>query len=282
MTARPEAERALWTENKPSRGWFQGLDLRELLRYRELVLFFALKELKVRYKQTLFGVGWALIQPLTAMAIFTVVFGSFAGLPSDGLPYEVFVFAGLGLWLYFSNAIRIASESLVEDASLVTKVYFPRMLAPAGAVLPGLVDLAVSLVVVAVLMALFGVAPGAALLLLPVWIGATVLVAFGAGLWLSALNVLYRDIRSIVPFLLQVWLFASPVVYPSSLIDESPEKQLYALNPLVGLLDGFRWSLLEAPPPGAEDLLSLASGVLLLVTGLAYFRHAERQFADQV
>ena len=282
MTARPEAERALWTENKPSRGWFQGLDVRELLRYRELVLFFAVKELKVRYKQTLFGVGWALIQPLAAMAIFSVVFGSFAGLPSDGLPYEVFVFAGLGLWLYFSNAIRIASESLVEDASLVTKVYFPRMLAPAGAVLPGLVDLAISLVVVAVLMALFGVAPGAALLLLPVWIGATVLIALGAGLWLSALNVLYRDIRSIVPFLLQVWLFASPVVFPSSLIDDSPEKQLYALNPLVGVLDGFRWSLLDAPPPGAEDLLSLASGVLLLVTGLAYFRHAERQFADQI
>jgi lipopolysaccharide transport system permease protein len=282
VTVAPEVERAVWVENRPSRGWFRGLNFGELLRYRELIGFFALKELKVRYKQTLFGVGWAVLQPVAAMGIFTLVFGRFTGLPSDGLPYAVFVLAGLTVWLYFSNTIRTASESLVEDPSLVTKVYFPRVLAPAGAVLPGLVDLGVSLVVLAVLMAALEVGPDAAVLLLPLWILAAVAVALGAGLWLSALNVLYRDVRSIVPFLLQVWLFASPVVFPSSIIDEAPENQLFALNPLVGVLDGFRWSLLDAPPPGPEDLLSLASGLLLVITGLAYFRHAERQFADQI
>jgi lipopolysaccharide transport system permease protein len=276
-----EAERGAWTENRPTSGWFRRVDLAELVRYRDLLYFLALKELKVRYKQTLFGVGWVVLQPLVAMAIFTVVFGRFADLPSDGLPYEVFVFTGLAVWLYFSNAIKIASETLVEDPSLVTKVYFPRLLAPAAAVLPGLVDLAVSLVVVAVLMVIFAVGPGIALLLLPIWVAALVLVAFGAGLWLSALNVLYRDVRSVVPFLLQVWLFASPVVYPSSLI-EAPEEYFYALNPLVGVLDGFRWSLLDAPPPGAEDLISLGSAILLILSGLVYFRHAERRFADQI
>lgn len=281
MTVVEDAERGAWTENRRTSGWFPGLDLAELLRYRDLLYFFALKELKVRYKQTLFGVAWVVLQPLVAMAIFTVVFGRFADLPSDGLPYEVFVFSGLAVWLYVSNAVKVASETLVEDPSLVTKVYFPRLLAPAGAVLPGLVDLAVSLVVVAVLMVIFGVAPGLSILLLPAWIAALVLVAFGAGLWLSALNVLYRDVRSVVPFLLQVWLFASPVVYPSSLI-ESPEEYVYALNPLVGVIDGFRWSLLDGPAPGAEDLISLAAGLLLIVSGLVYFRHAERRFADQI
>jgi lipopolysaccharide transport system permease protein len=281
MTVGGRVERSVWTENRPSTGWFQGLDVGELLRYRELLLFFAVKELKVRYKQTLFGVGWAVLQPLVAMGIFTVVFGRFAGLPSDGLPYEVFVFAGLSVWLYLSNTIKTASESLVEDPSLVTKVYFPRMLAPAGAVLPALADLGVSLVVVAVLMVISGVAPGVGILLLPVWIVGAVLVGLGSGLWLSALNVLYRDIRSVVPFLVQVWLFASPVVFPSSLIDGF-ERYLLALNPLVGVLDGFRWSLLDAPAPPPEDLLSLASGILLLVSGMAYFRHSERQFADQI
>jgi lipopolysaccharide transport system permease protein len=276
-----EAERGAWTENRPTSGWFRRVDLAELLRYRDLLYFLALKELKVRYKQTLFGVAWVVLQPLVAMAIFTVVFGRFADLPSDGLPYEVFVFTGLAVWLYFSNALKVASETLVEDPSLVTKVYFPRLLAPASAVLPGLVDLAVSLVVVAVLMVIFDVSPGIALLLLPIWVAALVLVAFGAGLWLSALNVLYRDVRSVVPFLLQVWLFASPVVYPSSLI-EAPEEYFYALNPLVGILDGFRWSLLDAPPPGAEDLISLGSAIMLILSGLVYFRHAEGRFADQI
>jgi lipopolysaccharide transport system permease protein len=276
-----EAERGAWTENRPTSGWFRRVDLAELVRYRDLLYFLALKELKVRYKETLFGVAWVVLQPLVAMAIFTVVFGRFADLPSDGLPYEVFVFTGLAVWLYFSNALKVASETLVEDPSLVTKVYFPRLLAPAAAVLPGLIDLAVSLVVVAVLMVIFDVGPGIALVLLPIWVAALVLVAFGAGLWLSALNVLYRDVRSVVPFLLQVWLFASPVVYPSSLI-EAPEEYFYALNPLVSVLDGFRWSLLDAPPPGAEDLISLGSAILLIVSGLVYFRHAERRFADQI
>jgi lipopolysaccharide transport system permease protein len=169
----------------------------------------------------------------------------------------------------------------VEDPSLVTKVYFPRVLAPTGAVLPGLVDLGVSLVVVGILMAIFGVAPGLSLVLLPVWIAAAVLVALGGGLWLSALNVLYRDVRSVVPFLVQVWLFASPVVFPSSIIG-SPEKYVYALNPLVCVLDGFRWSLLDAPAPNTVDLISFVSACLLLISGLVYFRHAERRFADQI
>jgi lipopolysaccharide transport system permease protein len=270
-----------WIENRPSTRWLPRLDLRELWAYRELALFLALRDLKLRYKQTAFGVAWAIIQPLGAAVIFTIVFGRLAGLPSDGLPYAVFVFAGMIAWSYVSGSVGAAAESLVEHRTLITSVYFPRLLAPLAAVLPGLVDLAISLVILAVFMATYGVTPGAPLVLLPVWLVALVGTSLAAGFWLSALNVLYRDVRYALGFLIQLWLFASPVVFPSSLVD-GDWRYLYSANPLVGALDGFRWSLIGAPAPGTEDLVSLAVGLLLFTSGVVYFRRVERRLGDRI
>ena len=273
--------RAPWIENRPQPGWVAELSLRELWSYREVAYQLALRDLKVRYKQTAVGVLWVIVQPAAATLVFTLVLGAAAGLPSDGLPYSVFVLAGLTGWLSISSSVSAAAECLVEGRDLVTKSYFPRVLAPVAACLPGLVDLAPALAALGVLMAIEGVQPSASILTLPVWIGAGLLVALGAGLWLSALNALYRDVRYAIGFVLQIWLFASPVVYPSSLV-EGPERSLFALNPLVGVLDGLRWALLDAPAPPVQDLASLAVGVLLLVTGLLYFQRVERQMADRI
>lgn len=270
-----------WIENRPPAGWLRGLRARELWEYRELALFLALRDLKVRYKQTIFGVAWAVIQPLAGVAIFTVVFGRLVDVPSDGIPYPVFVYAGMLAWVYLSSAVDEAAQTLVEKSALVTKVYFPRILAPLAAVLPGLVDMAISLVILAGFMAVYGVAPGAAIALVPLWLLALVLVAAAAGTWLAALNVQYRDVRHALTFLIQVWLFVSPVVYPSSLVDGA-WRFLYAANPVVGAVDGLRWSLLGAPAPGPEDLVSLVVGALVLVSGIAYFQRVERRFADVV
>jgi lipopolysaccharide transport system permease protein len=270
-----------WVENRPSKGWFPRLDPRELWEYRELALFLAVKKLQIRYKQTVLGLAWAVLQPLVAMALFSALFGRLAGLPSDGLPYPVFVFAGLASWVYFSSAVNNAAESLVTDEALVTKVYFPRILAPLASILPGLVDLAVSLVVIAVLMAIYSVAPGPELVFLPFWIFAAVFVAFGAGAWLAALNVLYRDVRIVLAFLLQVWLFASPVIFPSSLVGGTAS-WFFHINPVAGVIDGFRWSLIGTPAPGPEALVSLAVAVVLVITGVIYFQRVERRFADQI
>ena len=270
-----------WVENRPSTRWLPRLDVRELWAYRELALFLALRDLKLRYKQTAFGIAWAIIQPLGAAVIFTIVFGRLAGLPSDGLPYAVFVFAGMIAWSYVSGSVTAAADSLVEHRALVTTVYFPRLLAPLAAVLPGLVDLAISLSILAVFMAVYGVAPSAAIVLLPVWLAALVGVSVAAALWLSALNVLYRDVRYALAFLIQLWLFASPIVFPSSLVD-GLWRYVYSANPLVGVLDGFRWSLVGAPPPGREDVVSLAVGLVLLVTGAVYFQKVERRLGDRI
>ena len=270
-----------WVENRPATRWLPRLDVRELWAYRELALFLALRDLKLRYKQTAFGVAWAVVQPLAAALIFTIVFGRLAGLPSDGLPYAVFVYAGMVAWSYVSAAVSAASESLVEHRALVTNVYFPRILAPLAAVLPGLVDLLISLAILAVFMAVYGVAPSGALLLAPLWVVALVGAALAAAFWLSALNVLYRDVRYALGFVIQLWLFASPIVFPSSLVDGA-WRYVYSANPLVGALDGFRWSLLGAPPPGREDLVSLAVGLVVLATGVLYFQKVERQLGDRI
>lgn len=271
-----------WTENGAPTRWLPHLELRELWRFRELALVMALRDVKVRYKQTALGVAWVVLQPLLAAAIFTVVFGRLAGLQSDGLPYAVFVYSGVILWSYFSGALNSVAQSLVQNRDLVTKTYFPAAIAPLALTLPGLVDLGVSLVVVAVVMAVYGVAPSAAVFLLPVWIVACVLVVLAAGLWLSALNVRYRDVRHTMTFLLQVWLFASPVVYASSLV-EGAWQYVYALNPMVSVLDGFRWSLVDGPPPTpGEVLVSAAVVVVALASGLVYFLRAERRFADLI
>ncbi len=270
-----------WTENRaPSRG-LPRLELGELWRYRELALVLALRDLKVRYKQTVLGLAWVILQPLAAVVIFTLIFGRLADIPSEGLPYAVFAYSGLVLWGYFSGALDSVAQSLVQNRDLVTKTYFPALVAPLAFALPGLVDLLVSLPMVGLVMAIYGVAPGLALALLPVWIAACYVVVIASGLFLSALNVQYRDVRHTMTFLIQVWLFASPVVYPSSLVDGA-WLYAYALNPMVTVLDGFRWSLVDGPAPGPEGLVSLAVTIALLAGGLLYFLRSERRFADLI
>jgi lipopolysaccharide transport system permease protein len=275
----PAARR--WVENRAVDGWLPRLDLDEVWASREIAVVLALRNIRIRYKQTFFGVAWALLQPLAAVGIFTLIFGRLAQVPSEGIPYPVFVFAGLAVWFYFSQSATLASESLAQYRELVTKVYFPRLLAPVAAVVPGLVDLAISLLAVGVFMAIYGVAPTGAIVLLPAWLVALVTLTFGVGTWLSALNVQYRDVRNALAFLLQLWFFASPIVYGSSLLEGSWGFVL-ALNPLVGLLEGFRWSLVGAPFPGPEALVSLATGIVVVASGVAYFARAQRRFADLI
>jgi lipopolysaccharide transport system permease protein len=274
-------DRKRWVENAPSRGWFPRLDLAELWASRELVLILALRNIKIRYKQTVLGVGWAILQPLAAVAIFTVVMRRLAHLPSEGIPYPVFVYGGLAVWIYFANGATMAAESLAQYRDLVTKVYFPRLLAPLAAIMPSLIDLGISMLAVGVFMAIFGVAPGWALVLLPLWIVAAVATTFGVGVWLSALNARYRDVRNALTFLLQIWLFATPVAYPSSLVHGGWRFVLY-LNPVAGVVTGFRWSLVGAQRPGLAALVSLVSGLVLLASGLVYFARVERRLADYV
>jgi lipopolysaccharide transport system permease protein len=274
-------ESQAWTENRASGGRLSLPPVRDLARYRDVVSILALRDLRVRYKQTFFGVAWAVLQPLLVAAIFTLMLGRYAGVPSDGLPYSVFVFGGFVLWLYLSQSVIEAARSLVEHESLVSKVYLPRILAPFAAVLPGLLDLLLSLPLVFGLMLLLGITPGPPIVLLPVWIFGTAVLAFGVGAFLTAANVKYRDVREALPFMVQIWLFASPVLYPSSLTD-GVVRWVYSINPAVGLLDGFRWSALGGPAPPIEDLVSLGTGAAVLAFGLSYFVRAERQFADYI
>jgi lipopolysaccharide transport system permease protein len=274
-------DRKRWVENAPSRGWLPRLDVAELWASRELVLILALRNVKIRYKQTVLGVGWAILQPLAAVAIFTVVMRRLAHLPSEGIPYPVFVYSGLAVWIYFANGASMAAESLAQYRELVTKVYFPRLLAPLAAVLPSLIDLGISILAVGVFMAIFGVTPSWAIVLLPLWIVAAIGTTFGVGVWLSALNARYRDVRNALTFLLQIWLFATPVAYPSSLVHGGWRFLLY-VNPVAGVVTGFRWSLVGAEPPGLAALVSLASGLVVLVFGLVYFARVERRLADFV
>ena len=268
-----------WTVNAPSRAWPPRLDVSELWSSRELVFILAQRNIKIRYQQTMLGISWAVLQPLAGVAIFSIVLGRLANIPSEGIPYPVFVYAGLALWMYFSNAASAAAESLVQYRDLVTKVYFPRLLAPFAAVLPGLIDLGISVLVVGVFMVIFDVTPSAAIVFLPVCVLAAVLVTLGVGLWLSALNAQYRDVRNALTFLLQIWLFATPVVYPASLVDGG-WRILLAANPIAGLVEVFRWSLIGAPAPGSWVLVSFAVGILILITGVAYFAHMQRRLAD--
>jgi len=267
--------------NRPPNRWWPRLDLRELLAYRELAVAFAVKDLRVRYKQTFFGVAWAVFQPLFAVLVFSVVFGRLARLPTDGTPYPVFVYSGMAIWLYFSASLTAAAQNLVENRELVTKVFFPRLLAPLAAVVPPLVDFGISLTILAIFIAAYGVVPGPQLALLPLWILAAVLLALATGLWLSALNVKYRDVKHVLPFLVQVWFFASPVVYSGTTL-HGAWRWVFALNPVVALIDGFRWSLISGPGPDLEALISLVVGAVMLVGGIAYFRRLEQFFGDLI
>ncbi len=258
------------------------VDWRELWEYRDLLYFLTWRDVKVRYKQTALGAAWAILQPLAAMVIFSVIFGALARVPSNGVPYPVFAYAALVPWTFFANAVISGSNSLVDQEDLLTKVYFPRILAPAAAVLAGLIDVGIASVVLVAMMVIFGVVPSLAVLTIPLFLLLACAAALAVAVWLSALNVRFRDVRYTLPFLIQIWLFASPVVYPSSLVPE-PWNLLYALNPMVGVIDGFRWALLgDVPMPWLNLAVSTAAVALLLAGGLRYFRRMERSFADAI
>jgi lipopolysaccharide transport system permease protein len=281
MAVTVATERAPRVIRPPARGI--DLGLRELWRFRELLLFFAWRDLKVRYKQTLLGITWAVLQPVMYMVVFTLFFGRVAGLYSEGKPYALLALSGSVIWLFFANAVTLSSGSLVGNSALITKVYFPRLAATIAPVLAGLVDLLLSFSVLVAVMLGYGVWPGLprVLFVLP-FVALAMATAVGVGSWLAALNVKYRDVRYVVPFLLQLWLFASPVVYSSELLD-GWVKDIYYLNPMAGVVDGFRWALLGGVPPSyGSVLLSAASAVVVLAAGVVYFRRTERSFADIV
>jgi lipopolysaccharide transport system permease protein len=258
-----------------------GRTLRELWRYRDLLFLLASRDVKVRYKQTVLGVAWAVIQPLFMMLVFTLFFGRLARVPSDGVPYPVFALAGLLPWTFFSNVVTNSANSLVGSASLITKVYFPRMIIPTAAVAAGLVDFAIASVMLGVLMVYYGVAVDAAILLLPVFVALIAVIALAVGLWLSALNVKYRDVRYALPFMIQFWLFVTPVIYPASFVPEQWRWLLW-LNPLTGVIQGFRAALFGMPFEVEAFMASVAVAGVLLVIATRTFRRMERSFADAV
>jgi lipopolysaccharide transport system permease protein len=263
------------------RGWLD-LRLREVWDYRELLYFFVWRDVKVRYRQTAVGVVWVVLQPLMTMGVFTLFFGRLARLPSQGLPYPVFYFVALVPWTYFSQALINCTNIVVENRHVITKVYFPRLVLPLAAVCSGLVDFAVGFVVMIALTFVYGIRPNVAALWLPALILLAMLTALGVGLWTSALNALYRDVRSIIPFVVQIWMFASPVAYPSSLVP-ARWRWLYGLNPMAGVIDGFRWALTgQGQAPGPLLLVSAAVVVVVLAGGLLFFQRMEGTVADRV
>jgi lipopolysaccharide transport system permease protein len=273
-------DRDHWIESKPTEGR-RALHLGELWTARELVAFLALRDVKVRYKQAVFGGAWAIVQPLAAAAIFTVVFGKLAKISSGDVPYLVFAFTGFSIWSYFSTAVNAARDSLIGNSALITKVYFPRLAVPMASVLPGLIDLAVALIVLAAMCIWTGIYPGLEILTAPIFLLGAMIVAFGVGTMFAALTVQYRDVQQVFGLLLQLWLFATPVAYPSTLV-KGGWRWLYALNPMVGIVDGWRWALLGGRAPGREALLSTFVAMLLLYAGLRVFQQSERRFADVI
>jgi len=266
---------------RPSHSW-RGINFRELWRYRELLYFLTWRDIKVLYKQTVLGAAWAVIQPLFTMLIFTLFFGKLAKIPSDGIPYPIFSFAALVPWTFFANGLAKSSQSLVNESNLIKKVYFPRLVIPLSAVLSSGVDFVLAFIVLLVMMFFYGIVPTLALLWLPAFLLLAITTSLGVGLWLTAMNVQFRDVRYTVPFLVQAWMFATPIAYPSSLLSE-PWKTLYGINPMAGVVEGFRWSLLGInSAPGPIIYVSSAIALLLLISGAFYFRRMEKSFADVV
>lgn len=269
------------TRIRPPRRW-APLDIRELLAGHELLYFLVLRNLKLRYKQTALGAAWAILQPLLTMIVFTVVFGRLARLDSDGLPYEVFALAGLVPWTYFATGVTQASNSLVEQERLLTKIYFPRLYLPLAAIVAGLVDLAIALVLLFAMLAMYDIEPSIRLLATPAFVLLAMGTALAPATWFAALNVRYRDVKHAIPFVVQIWLFATPVAYSSTLVPER-FRDLLGLNPMATVVDGFRWMIsVEAEFPTRGLLVSAVAVLLLLVTGLYYFRSVENSFADVV
>ena len=277
----PPASAAPVVRIEPPQGWLE-LRLREAWEYRELLYFFVWRDIKIRYKQTVIGVVWVVLQPLMTMGVFTIFFGRLAKLPSQGLPYPVFYFAALVPWAYFATALSGCTNVVVNNQHVITKVYFPRLVLPVAAICSPLVDFCIGFVVMIALTLGFGIRPPATAMLLPVLILLAVLTALGVGLWTSALNALYRDVTSILPFLIQFWMLASPVAYPSSLVPEK-WRWLYGLNPMAGVIDGFRWALTgRGQPPGVLLAVSTVMVLVVLVGGLFFFQRVEGTVADRV
>ncbi|MDD5634013.1 MAG: ABC transporter permease [Candidatus Omnitrophica bacterium] len=266
---------------RPSRGW-RHINLNEIWRYRELLYFLAWRDIKVRYKQTVLGAAWAIIQPFFTMIIFSIFFGKLAKIPSDGVPYPIFAYAALVPWTFFANGLMESTNSLVTSANLIRKIYFPRLVLPIAAVISGIVDFILAFVVLLGMMLFYGIMPTANIVWLPFLLLLALTASLGVGMWLTAMNVQFRDVRYVVPFLVQVWLFATPIAYPSSLLVE-PWRTFYGLNPMVGVVEGFRWALLGTDTtPGGAIFVSTFMAIMLFVSGMFYFRRMERTFADVV
>ena len=266
---------------EPSKGWV-SLKLHELWVYRELLYFLTWRDVKVRYKQTALGAAWAILQPFLTMVVFSLFFGRLAKIPSEGVPYPIFSYTALIPWTFFATGLAMSAQSLVGSANLITKVYFPRLIIPIATVLSGAVDFLLAFSVLLGMMVFYGIFPTLNVLWLPAFLLLAFVAALGVGLWLSALNVQYRDVRYVIPFLTQFWLFATPIAYPSSLLEE-PWRTIYGINPMVGVVEGFRWALLGTDTtPGPMVAVSAVAAVLLLVTGAFYFKRMEKTFADLV
>jgi lipopolysaccharide transport system permease protein len=265
----------------PSQGWV-ALQLSKVWEYRELLYFLTWRDIKVRYKQTVLGVAWAIIQPFCTMVVFSIFFGRLANIPSDGVPYPLFSYAALVPWTFFAHGLSQSSDSLVASANLLKKVYFPRLIIPIAAIFASAVDFVLAFIVLLVMMLFYGITPTVRVLWLPCFLLLALTTSLGVGLWLSAMNVQFRDVRYTVPFLTQFWLFATPIAYPSSLLSE-PWRTLYSINPMVGVVESFRWALLgAATAPGPMVIVSSLASLALLVSGLFYFRRMEKTFADVV
>jgi lipopolysaccharide transport system permease protein len=266
---------------QPRKG-FLHLGLRVIWQHRELLFFLAWRDLKIRYKQTMIGVGWAVLQPLMTMLVFTVIFGKFAKIPSDGIPYPIFAYAALLPWTYFSQSLNRSTTSLVGNSQLITKIYFPRLIMPLAGVMVPTVDFALSFLVMIGLMSWYHITPTWGLLALPLFLMLASITALAVGLWLSPLNVKYRDINHVVPFLTQLWMYASPIVYPVSLVPEK-WRLLYSLNPMAGVIEGVRWGLLgKQSPPFTTLAVSATMIILFFLGGMVFFKHMERTFADVI
>lgn len=267
---------------RATKGW-SSLNLRELWEFRELLYFFTWRDIKVRYKQTVLGASWAILQPFFTMVIFSLIFGKLAKMPSDGIPYPIFSYAALVPWTFFSNGLSKASNSLVGGSNLLKKVYFPRMALPISAVLGGVVDFILAFSILILMMFYYDIVPTINVLWLPLLLVLAFITCLGVAFWFAAMNVQFRDVRYVLPFFIQAWMFATPVVYPASLIKNEFWQLIYAINPMVGVIEGFRWALLGVDTaPGPIMFVSSSVAVILLITGAFYFRRMERTFADVV
>jgi lipopolysaccharide transport system permease protein len=267
---------------QPSKGWV-SLKLHELWEYRELLYFLTWRDIKVRYKQTVLGAAWAILQPFMTMVVFSLFFGGLAQIPSDGVPYPIFAYAALVPWTFFASGLSNSSNSLVGSANLIKKVYFPRLTIPIATVLSGAVDFLIAFLVLLAMMLVYGILPTINVIFLPFFVLLAFVTSLGVGLWLSAMNVQFRDVRYTVPFITQFWLFITPIAYPSSLIEDELLRAIYGINPMAGVVEGFRWALLGTDSaPGPVIFVSSVAAVLLFISGLFYFRRMEKTFADVV